>query len=369
MTMITPNWRRGSLVALAAGVLLACGPVRPVRAEQPVAIPGVPDAAALDAALERGLKYLATTQLPDGSYEGGLGRTTAIVGLSGMAFLAKGYTPRVGLYRDVLNRQIDYIIGKQESNGYLGGNDGKMYAHSIATLFLAEASGMVGPERQAKVSEALGKAVKLILEAQKVKKQAQNQGGWRYTYNSSDSDMSCSGWAIMALRSARQNGALVPDKAIEDAIAYVRRVGDADKGCFGYNGPSSHTITLTGAALLCLELTGHHGEDVTLKAGNYILNTIPELLKQEQFIYGNYYNAQAVFQLGGKFWEKYAAWMYDYFLGKQNADGSWDVRAGDRTYGTSMCLLALAVPYRQLPIYQRDETVDERSDAAGTGKA
>jgi hypothetical protein len=28
-------------------------------------------------------------------------------------------------------------------------------------------------------------------------------------------------------------------------------------------------------------------------------------------------------------------------------------------YGTAMMTLAFTVPYRQLPIYQRDETVDE----------
>jgi hypothetical protein len=54
-----------------------------------------------------------------------------------------------------------------------------------------------------------------------------------------------------------------------------------------------------------------------------------------------------------------AAWMYDTYLGKQGEDGSWNSREAGRIYGTAMMTLAFTVPYRQLPIYQRDETVDE----------
>ncbi len=66
-----------------------------------------------------------------------------------------------------------------------------------------------------------------------------------------------------------------------------------------------------------------------------------------------------MFQLGGKYWEQYAAWMYGNYLPKQKDDGSWSNRQAGNVYGTSMMVLAFTVPYRQLPIYQRDETVDE----------
>jgi hypothetical protein len=46
-------------------------------------------------------------------------------------------------------------------------------------------------------------------------------------------------------------------------------------------------------------------------------------------------------------------------LKKQSEDGSWNSREAGRIYGTCMMVLAFTVPYRQLPIYQRDETVDE----------
>ena len=39
----------------------------------------------------------------------------------------------------------------------------------------------------------------------------------------SDSDLSVTGWHLMFLRSARNAGFDVPDRAIADAVAYIRR--------------------------------------------------------------------------------------------------------------------------------------------------
>jgi hypothetical protein len=66
-----------------------------------------------------------------------------------------------------------------------------------------------------------------------------------------------------------------------------------------------------------------------------------------------------MFQIGGRYWAEYANWMYETYLAKQGSDGSWDSRDAGSIYGTAIMTLAFTVPYRQLPIYQRDETVDE----------
>jgi hypothetical protein len=73
-----------------------------------------------------------------------------------------------------------------------------------------------------------------------------------------------------------------------------------------------------------------------------------------------YYTAQGLFQIGGEPWKRFADWMYDYWIPRQAPDGHWDVgESGCPYYQTALVVLAFAVPYRQLPIYQRDETVDE----------
>ena len=51
-------------------------------------------------------------------------------------------------------------------------------------------------------------------------------------------------------------------------------------------------------------------------------------------------------------------------LCEQRADGSWSGTGnnGSDAYATAMTVLSFAVPYRMLPIYQRDETVDPDSE-------
>lgn len=265
-------------------------------------------------------------------------------------------------FAEPLNRCLDYVLAGQKEDGLLepgNGGNGPMYAHNIATLFLSEISGMVDPERQARISKVLPGALELIIRAQRVKKDERNRGGWRYHPNSNDSDTSCSGWALMALRSAKLNGAAVPDQAIADAVDYLRRHQDAESGTFGYTDTKDHAQTLSGMGLLCLELCGLHGSKESLKTGDYLLRTFRDLPGSQFEVYGIYYTSQGLFQLGGKYWQEFAPWLYESYLEKQNSDGSWGSKTAGPVYGTAMMVLAFTVPHRQLPIYQRDETVDE----------
>ena len=322
--------------------------------------------ARVEQAVNRGLDYLAEQQLPGGAFPGSRGDSCGVTAFVGMAFLSAGHTPGQGPYGNHINRCLDHILACQKDNGVLnkGSQDRGMYSHNIATLFLSEVSGMLDPERQRKVDRALAKATAVILDAQNIKKSREaDQGGWRYEPNSRDSDMSCSGWALMALRSAKLNGATVPDSSIEAAVKYIYNMHDTRKGTFGYRSGHDSSETLTGAALLCLELCGQHGSEATIKAGNYILSIYKQHENVKHPYYAVYYNAQAMFQLGGKYWETYATWMYDTWLPAQKEDGTFYNPRGKNpnsdVYRTAMMVLSFTVPYRQLPIYQRDETVDE----------
>ncbi|MGE9268666.1 MAG: prenyltransferase/squalene oxidase repeat-containing protein [Verrucomicrobiales bacterium] len=316
----------------------------------------------IEPAIELGLEYLASVQKENGTFPHNYGDSTGIPALVGMAFLSKGYLPTEGPYAEALNRIVDYLLANQKDDGlFVAGHagSGPMYAHNISTLFLSEVSGMLDPQRQEKTAKALGPALALILRAQAVQKSERNQGGWRYHPNSKDSDTSCSGWALMALRSAKLNGAAVPDEAIADAVAYLERHQHKEDGCFGYTSTSDHKYSLTGMGLLCLELCGQHGKPSTLKAGEFLLRNYRNIENNQFEFYGNYYNAQAMFQLGGRHWQEYANWMYEVYLQRQKENGSWHSREAGVVYGTATMVLAFTVPYRQLPIYQRDETVDE----------
>lgn len=318
---------------------------------------------AVDKAIEKGLEYLLSSQREDGSYIEGYGNTVALASLAGMACLATGHVPGDAKYGKLIDRSLDYVLSSADETGYFGkqGN-GKMYAHSIATLFLTEVSGMVSKERQAQIDKVLPKSIKVILDAQNVKKDERHSGGWRYYPDSTDSDTSCSGWALMALRSSRLNGAQIPKSAIERAVRYMRRHHHPKIGCFGYQDNQQHAVTLSGAGILCLELCGKHEDPDSLSAAKYLMSVYKDkLLEQGYFYYGLYYASQGLFQIGGENWKEFSQWMYSTFIPRQNEDGSWPGSKAEssRPYATAMTILAFAVPYRQLPVYQRDETVDE----------
>ena len=179
----------------------------------------------VDEAIDRALDYLAKKQHKDGCWlAGGEKRDPmGITSLCLMAFLAKGYTPGEGPYAEVIDKGIDFVLNGHLENGLIAerSGHGAMYSHCIATLMLSEVSGMVDPERQAKIDRLLPKALKIIIAAQDIQKDDRNAGGWRYQSNSSDSDISCTSWAVMALRSVRNAGAAVPKGAIERALAYI----------------------------------------------------------------------------------------------------------------------------------------------------
>ena len=83
------------------------------------------------------------------------------------------------------------------------------------------------------------------------------------------------------------------------------------------------------------------------------------LLRQDNRSYGLYYTAQGLFQMGGDELKEFENWMYREWIPRLKANGSWVEEQNSPPYSTSLVVLSFAVPYRQLPIYQRDETVDE----------
>jgi len=354
--------RGGSTFAL----LLACalpalllGAADPARADE-----AAPELARYDAmidkSVDRSLAYLAGKQLKDGSFECPMRGNSGVTSLCVMAFLARGDTPGRGPYGEAINRGVDFVLANQKDNGLLVGptvSHGSMYCHLISTLMLSEVSGMVVPARQKLIDAALAKALKLTLAAQQIGKSPAHQGGWRYQHTSGDSDMSVTGWALMGLRSCRNNGAPVPKQAVEDALNFVMNCRCSDGG-FGYTGPAEPLLARTGTALLCLELCGRHGDKAAISAGEWILANLPARFGGTNFYYGIYYCTQGMFQLGGNYWQRWAACMYEVMVGSQQADGSWpagqsaEAPAG-ACYSTAMGALALSVSYRQLPIYQR----------------
>ncbi len=357
---------------LMAAVLICLATAAPTRAAGALGRKGAEQDVArdldkqCDLAIERALAYLAAKQQQDGSWGKGFGGNTAVVSLAVMAFLAKGHVPDEGPFGEVVNRGVDYVTVQQRANGLIfapGSGGGPMYSHGISTLMLSEVVGMTTGKREQRVRRALASAVKLILDAQRIKQaNSRFRGGWRYQHTSKDSDLSVTGWCLMALKAAKNAGAVVPVDAINDAIAYVKR-SYVKGGGFGYQPGRGPSVAMASTGVLCLQIAGYHlladsGKRYHAKAlatGEWLMKHPTRQYGGGHFHYAVYYNAQAMWQLGGKFWAFWQPGFERLALENQNADGSWPVsyKQAGPTFSTSMMVLALAVKYCYLPIYQR----------------
>jgi squalene cyclase len=316
--------------------------------------------AAIDSAILRGLEYLSSVQQPSGAWEtDSFGESTASTSLAVMAFLAAGHVPSEGPYGQQITRGIRWVLDHQEDNGMIvhRKSHGPMYSHGISTLMLAEVIGMVEAKDEPKVRRALERAVALILKSQAVSKHSRHAGGWRYQVDSKDSDLSVSGWQVLALRAAKNCGCDVPAEAIDDAIAYVKLCAARDHRGFGYQPGNGATPTLSGVGILALEVCGDHHSPEALGAAEYLLER-PLRPGSNYFYYGVYYTNVGMFKVGGKYAEATREHTADMLVRFQQPDGSWlsehstERRVGP-IYSTGLALLALAVDYRYLPIYQR----------------
>jgi hypothetical protein len=328
----------------AAGLLLA-GIPRAAAGERKVQLTELSPQA--EAAIDRGLRYLASHQNPDGSW--GQRYPAAITGLTMMSFMLKGYFPEKGPYSKQLDRGLAWLLKRgKEGGGYLGGTNQGMYEHALCTLALSEIWGMCSKDE---VRDVLKRAVNVILRSQN------HEGGWRYQPQPLDADISVTVMQAVSLASAQEAGILVPADTIKKAIAYVKKCQNPTEGGFSYTaGGSGPKLSSSAAGLMSLLMCGER-DTPAVKKGIAYLRQLPDTeFDQTQFYsYGHYYAIQAMYQAGEGYYQEWYPKIHNALLKKQKSDGSWPGDGGesDPCYGTSMSILVLGVPYRFLPIYQR----------------
>ena len=325
---------------------------------------GSPADRRVDQSIVRALKFLASKQQRSGAWQienpsRGLDAAST-TSLAIMAFMAAGHVPGEGPYGDQMDRGIRWVLNNQRSDGLFThrAGSGPMYTHGICTLMLAEVAGMVDASLADRVRTSLERAILLILRAQAVSKGQPHAGGWRYHPSSHVSDLSVTGWQLLALRAARNIGCDVPAEAIDEAVSYVKQCAAPGRsGGFSYQPGHGVTPTRSGTGILCLEICGEHHAPATLAAADYLLRR-PLEYSDSFFFYGVYYCTVGMFQVGGRHWEATRNHISSVLLSRQYPDGSWNADEGSESsfgpvYATSLSVLALAVEYQYLPIYQR----------------
>jgi hypothetical protein len=303
-----------------------------------------------------------------------------------MAFIAHGHVPGKGQYGTLLERATDFVMSCQKPNGLITmvGPEGPTinrqishdigscaaYNHAISSLVLGEIYGMSQATKAGRLEMAIRKALAATLEMQAWPKNSpSDRGGWRYVNRAYDidSDLSVTGWELMFLRSARNAGFEVPAERIENAVAFVKRSFDERDGIFLYStSKPSRTRSMAGAGILALAHAGLHHTAEAQRAGDWLLDhpfdqynsTIPGQ-SSDRYHYGLFTCCQAMYQLGGKYWEQFYPPAVEAVLANQQPDGSWpvDSQYHDAPYGnaysTALVVIMLGAPNQLLPIYQR----------------
>jgi squalene cyclase len=304
-----------------------------------------------DAAIARGLNFLAERQREDGSLgSGGYARNTAVCGLVGLALMSAGNTPLTGQHAVQTSRCVDFLLANTSDDGFItvagSASHGPMYGHGFATMFLAEVYGVT---MQPELREKLSKAVALIVRTQN------KDGGWRYQPQPTEADISVTVCQVMALRAARNAGLHVPTETIDACIEYVRRSQNGDGG-FMYmiqGGPSA--FPRSAAGVVALYSAGVYEGPEIERGLAYIKDFLPRGgagSRESHYFYGHYYAVQAMWHAGGAYWSEWFPAIRDELLLRQQESGAW-ADAICAEYGTAMATIILQMPNNYLPIFQR----------------
>jgi hypothetical protein len=343
-----------------------------LRAEGPLVKYGDPVPRDVRELYDAGLRYLLKTQDASGAWKSQHG-SPAPTAMGLMVLLASGEDPNFGPYRVPIRRAIRSIINQQDAAvGYIGGEEGRpsMYHHGFAMLGLAEAYGVVDDrglwtevaDQEGKAAgRSIGKALELAVRMAVTANKKNPTGGWHYGPEMTTADTSVSGAVLMGLLAARNAGLEVPDETIDRAIKYYVSMtgGNGNVGYSGGAGNGTEATTSIGVLVFSIArrqaLPQYNQASAYLEkasAGGAVAGGRQMGVRTAGSSYEHYYRAQALFQADVQAWEKWNATLLKTLKAAQAKDGSFTMSYG-ADVDTPLTLLALAVNFKFLPVYER----------------
>ncbi|MBO7725635.1 MAG: terpene cyclase/mutase family protein [Thermoguttaceae bacterium] len=358
-------------------------------------------------AVNRGLVWLKNQQLPDGSWslkepyrDGAVADNhTAATGLALLAFQGDGNTRFAGKYRQQVKKAWKWLLKQQGENGsffrdFEGVSTGRFYTQAICTIGICELIGMEKKGEKGKdLLNAAQKAVDYLVE-----RQNRRQGGWRYDVEewtdwvlvrnkerkqvvkemSIESDLSVTGWCLMALMSARAAGLYVPDETFERIEGFLDLISlNGGDDYFYSTVDRSERPSMTATGLLCREYLGWDRQNPHLVRGAENLIQPKNLVRypsnakgdnpaarRRTNVYGWYSASMMLKQLGAgsHYWQTWNRALSREIPAHQVPEGSaeagsWDPAdddycfGGGRLYVTCLSIYCMEVYYRHLALY------------------
>ena len=280
-----------------------------------------------------GLAWLVRNRRSDGMWDmngkfaGGVhpSNPQAATGMALIAFQGAGYTP----YGDpnepfttVVRRAWKGLLASQQDDGSFfvtGRASGRLYTHAICTIAACELYGMTGDSQY---REAAQRAIDYCVSCQSP------QGGWRYIPREG-SDLSVTGWFVIALQSARMAGLEVPTQTLANVSEFLDSVSSRYGSRYAYLPTQDFSRSMTAEGLLCRQFLGWGQDDPRLVAGaDHLLNHLPSWESGERDVYYWYYASQVCHHLEGSHWRTWNSAMRRVLPDNQVREGrergSWD---------------------------------------------
>jgi hypothetical protein len=320
-----------------------------------------PVSADIERVVKNGLDYLARQQIRESVFDAEGDTGVGVASRALLAFLAAGHIPDVGRHGFVVRGTIDWLLRRQNSQGWYGPSERGLRPHVSATTALSQAYGVESSdERRLNVHESLGKAVSAILSRQTAQKPpAEPGGGWGAGQSvGRGENLPLTALTLFALRACGGVGFPIPQPVTSRALDFTLRCFDTSTGGFGVAPAERADPRSTCAGVLCLfacDATAANPDRLN-SATKFILPHAAGMAAASDSVGGIV--PLAALKLGSDVWSAVAQPLMNRLVKAQQQDGSWPGAKPQgrpevsRTAATASVLSVLTMSYPLLPIYQ-----------------